>query len=907
MQKYKLLAILACLVCFTASICVAKYRPSISNRLDYYVDDAANLNASTDNFDDILSSADDTVQKALDTLDDGAVNITGDTMTGDLQIKKTNSQYSLYDTTVDTVTGRWIYSATDGVTTLSALANKPGGDPGGGLRFNDGSNDEYLEVADDATFDVITNFSFATWINIKSLIDNPSPNVDIIAGRGGSSVGGWWLGYDESSAILKLTFGKGGLQTVITGTTGLSLDTWYLVGFTKSGDDWKIYINDSVEKSTTASGYQNLQTVLRLSNYYLGNYEIDAILDQVVFYGRTLAATDFEDMYNSGLTLRLNKESSFPQSETSMGLNLIMLLHLDETSGSSAADSSDNSNTGTLVNMEDGDWVTGIVAEDGEDKEINIISLRDGTNPGEAGIITIGQDSDNSPRIVTSGKTQEIEIGGTTRATWDANGTFTVDNGSAAAQQIIARAAVGVSENVTEVQDSTEAVRASVDEDFIHNVEAIRFDTTASQTMEEGLLRWNDDDKTLNLGMPGGQVVGQMFQEIFIPGRVKNETGGTLTNGTIVYINGVSGEKYTVAKADASTEALSAATIGFITEDIAHNALGHVTTFGQVRGSAAQPIDTSAFSSGDVLYLSETAGAFTNVKPASPAHMVVLGRVGISSSTGGAVLANIINGFEVFELHDVDDSLSSPVNRQLMFWNDSTSLWEQTDELSYDYSNDRLGVGEASPDTRLEVDGAITIQELSADPTDPTEGKAVFWMGDGTGTGSDGDLLYMEQSGSSVETGNLKWSDYTPSSITSNVSDGTSGSVSDVQTMFDGNVYQIEEATGVPGFDVEFVFSGLDKLPTFVVTRWMYDGSATHYVTWDIWNYDTTAWDTLRVFKDSDAYFASMTMYIPRANDDNYVSSGAAKIRVYHQTSGNAAHSIQVDYVGLTHSLQGVL
>jgi hypothetical protein len=40
----------------------------------------------TSSFDDILSATDDTVQKALDTLDDGAVNITGDTMTGALEV-----------------------------------------------------------------------------------------------------------------------------------------------------------------------------------------------------------------------------------------------------------------------------------------------------------------------------------------------------------------------------------------------------------------------------------------------------------------------------------------------------------------------------------------------------------------------------------------------------------------------------------------------------------------------------------------------------------------------------------------------------------------------------------------------------------------------------------------------------
>jgi hypothetical protein len=219
----------------------------------------------------------------------------------------------------------------------------------------------------------------------------------------------------------------------------------------------------------------------------------------------------------------------------------------------------------------------------------------------------------------------------------------------------------------------------------------------------------------------------------------------------------------------------------------------------------------------------------------------------------------------------------------------------------------QLGVATTTLPTKLNIAGAITIEELSTDPTDPIEGKAVFWMGDGTGSGADGDLLYKEQSGAVVSKGNLKWTDFVPSSITVNASDGTTGSVSDVQTMFDGNVFQIEELAATPGYDVEFVFSNVDKYPTMAVTRWLYSGSATHDITWDIWNYNTSAWDTLRAFQDSRTFEASMTMYIPRNSNGNYVSSGAAKVRVYHRSAGNAAHNIKVDYVGLTHSLQGVI
>ena len=207
-------------------------------------------------------------------------------------------------------------------------------------------------------------------------------------------------------------------------------------------------------------------------------------------------------------------------------------------------------------------------------------------------------------------------------------------------------------------------------------LDAIQFDTSATQEMAEGLMRWNDNDGTLNLGMPGGEAVLQMGQEMYIPGRVKNETGATLTNGTVVYINGVSGGKATIAKADASTEALSMATIGVVTEDIAHNGVGHVTIFGLVRGTEDQPVDTSGMAAGNVLWLSEDIGEFTTTKPASPAHAVVIGYVRVVSATVGEIIVHVTNGFEIYELHDVDDALIAPADGAMLYWDDTAKLWK---------------------------------------------------------------------------------------------------------------------------------------------------------------------------------------------------------------------------------------
>jgi len=142
--------------------------------------------------------------------------------------------------------------------------------------------------------------------------------------------------------------------------------------------------------------------------------------------------------------------------------------------------------------------------------------------------------------------------------------------------------------------------------------------------------------------------------------------------------------------------------------------------------------------------------------------------------------------------------------------------------------------------------------------------------------------------------------DYAPTSVTKTTGGTATGTVADAQVMFDGNEYEVAEVTGVPGFDIRFGFTGIVDIPSLVVARYQYDGSTTHFVGLQVYNYVTTAWDDIRTFSNSNAYHSSLTAYIPEDIKANYVdASGNAQVRFYHHTSGNAAHDIHIDYVGL--------
>ena len=155
--------------------------------------------------------------------------------------------------------------------------------------------------------------------------------------------------------------------------------------------------------------------------------------------------------------------------------------------------------------------------------------------------------------------------------------------------------------------------------------------------------------------------------------QVRNNTGATLTKGTVVYINDALGQLPTVAKALATSDATSAQTLGMISADLDNNSNGYVTIIGLIDDIS---LDTGIYSDGDQLYLSgTTAGAFTNVKPYAPTHLVYVGVVEHAHNVHGKVFVKVQNGYELDELHNV--SAQSPSNGQTIVYNSTNQLWEK--------------------------------------------------------------------------------------------------------------------------------------------------------------------------------------------------------------------------------------
>ena len=156
---------------------------------------------------------------------------------------------------------------------------------------------------------------------------------------------------------------------------------------------------------------------------------------------------------------------------------------------------------------------------------------------------------------------------------------------------------------------------------------------------------------------------------------VYNETGATLTKGTVVYINGGHGNLPTVTKAIAVGDATSAQTFALVQSDITNMNNGYVVVAGGISN-----LDTQAYAAGTALYLSgTTAGAYTSTKPYAPIHLVYVGVVVRSHPTQGVIEVKIQNGYELDELHNV--SAQSPSDGMIISYVAATSLWTKTNTI----------------------------------------------------------------------------------------------------------------------------------------------------------------------------------------------------------------------------------
>jgi hypothetical protein len=204
------------------------------------------------------------------------------------------------------------------------------------------------------------------------------------------------------------------------------------------------------------------------------------------------------------------------------------------------------------------------------------------------------------------------------------------------------------------------------------------------------------------LGYDGTAWVARDSFATVLQEQVRNETGSVLAKGSVVYLNGVSGNKPLAVKAQANTEAAAGKTFGVIAADITDNHNGYVVTSGLIKG-----LNTQGYTAGLAVWLSpSTPGGFTQTKPVAPNHAVLVGYVVRVHQNQGEILVRVANGYELDELHDV--LIESPATGQFLVRDGD--LWKNQDVgvVRYDVAQTIDGMDQVTARGNIGLGSAAT-------------------------------------------------------------------------------------------------------------------------------------------------------------------------------------------------------
>jgi hypothetical protein len=301
--------------------------------------------------------------------------------------------------------------------------------------------------------------------------------------------------------------------------------------------------------------------------------------------------------------------------------------------------------TKILLHRNNNAELTGVVLSSGEPAfalDLNVLKIGDGVNAWE-NLDPIGDSGSLSAAAVSSlnGLTGGISIvGGTDLEVTAAGSSITIDY-------------TGVGGGLTDVvNDTTPQLGGDLDLNTsnITGVGNINIDgnitavTGSLDTIDltpiadtnypphsEGRLFYDQESRTITLYNDEANISLQIGHEQYI--RVRNNTPDTITNGSVVRINGAhNGLAPTIVLASADTEDNSDVA-GVATHDIESSSFGYITTFGFVRD-----VVTSGVAQGAEIFLSTTSGEFTDTAPTIPNFSTSIGHVISAHPSNGTIL-----------------------------------------------------------------------------------------------------------------------------------------------------------------------------------------------------------------------------------------------------------------------------
>ena len=246
---------------------------------------------------------------------------------------------------------------------------------------------------------------------------------------------------------------------------------------------------------------------------------------------------------------------------------------------------------------------------------------------------------------------------------------------------------------------------------------------------QEGRFFYDDAEGAFGMYTDFSDVTLQVGFENWV--RVRNVTGQTIPNGSVVYVNGVSANLPSIALAKADAIATSRI-LGVTTTDVLDISEGIVTTFGVVHD-----INTFGMTPGNPIYLSDTvAGTFTET---APSRAVKVGFIKTALALGD-VLVIPENAFSLRSLADIQDVL--PTTGQILRYNTVSGLWEVKNPALSSVSSGSTVVADNTQTTLVTVAGYADNEAPKAAIGVRDDLALRIFEGDATGAISVGQVVF---------------------------------------------------------------------------------------------------------------------------------------------------------------------